>query len=106
MSNKPWNEKDEDWLIEHEDVYEIKDYEPVIAYDDENNEVSVINCPYIPKFFIDRSRVSAFDRANEVIEEPKFDFNAKKHHDVVNKIIEDIHKEIEEEQNGTQKETR
>jgi hypothetical protein len=33
--------------------------------------------------------------------EPEFDFNAKKHNDAMNKILDDIYKEIEEEQNGT-----
>ena len=40
-------------LIDKGTYYEIKDYEPIITYDENGNVQSVINCPYIPKFLVD-----------------------------------------------------
>jgi hypothetical protein len=37
-------------LIDRGTYYEIKDYEPIVTRDEHSNVVSVINCPYIPKF--------------------------------------------------------
>ena len=40
-------------LIDKGTYYEIKDYEPIIDYDENGNIVGIINCPYIPKFLVD-----------------------------------------------------
>jgi hypothetical protein len=40
-------------LIDCSDYYEIKDYEPIVNRDENGNVVSIINCPYIPKFLVD-----------------------------------------------------
>ena len=40
-------------LIDKDTYYEIKDYEPIIERDENGNIISVINCPYIPKFLVD-----------------------------------------------------
>ena len=40
-------------LIDKGTYYEIKDYEPIVNRDENGNVVSVIHCPYIPKFLSD-----------------------------------------------------
>jgi hypothetical protein len=40
-------------MIDRGTYYEIKDYEPIVEHDENGNVVSVINCPYIPKFLVD-----------------------------------------------------
>ena len=40
-------------LIDRGDYYEIENYEPIIKRDESGNIISIINCPYIPKFFVD-----------------------------------------------------
>ena len=40
-------------LIDRGTYYEIKDYEPIVDRDENDNVVSVIYCPYIPKFLVD-----------------------------------------------------
>ena len=40
-------------LIDRGTYYEIKDYEPIVNRDENGNVVSVIHCPYIPKFLVD-----------------------------------------------------
>ena len=40
-------------LIDKGTYYEIKDYDPIIERDENDNVISVINCPYIPKFLVD-----------------------------------------------------
>ena len=40
-------------LIDQGTYYEIKDYEPIVNRDENDNVVSVIHCPYIPKFLVD-----------------------------------------------------
>ena len=42
-------------LIDRGTYYEIKDYEPIVNRDENGNVVSVINCPYIPKFLVDET---------------------------------------------------
>lgn len=42
-----------DELIDRGTYYEIKDYEPVVTRDENGNVISIINCPYIPKFLVD-----------------------------------------------------
>lgn len=37
-------------LIDHGSHYEIRDYTPIIEYDQYGKIMSVIYCPYIPKF--------------------------------------------------------
>ena len=44
---------DDKELIDKGTYYEIKDYEPIVNRDENGNVVSVIHCPYIPKFFYD-----------------------------------------------------
>ncbi len=41
---------DDKELIDRGTYYEIKDYEPIVNRDENGNVVSVIHCPYIPKF--------------------------------------------------------
>jgi hypothetical protein len=41
---------DDKELIDKGTYYEIKDYEPIVNRDGNGNVVSVIYCPYIPKF--------------------------------------------------------
>lgn len=48
-------------LIDNGNYYEIKDYEPIIERDINGNVISVINCPYIPKFLVDGDALG-FDR--------------------------------------------
>lgn len=43
-------------LIDRGTYYEIKDYKPIVEFDENGNIVSIvsiINCPYIPKFLVD-----------------------------------------------------
>ena len=40
-------------LIDRGDFYEIEDYEPTVNRDEFGNIISIINCPYIPKFLFD-----------------------------------------------------
>ena len=40
-------------LIDRGTYYEIKDYKPIVKFDKNGNIVSIINCPYIPKFLVD-----------------------------------------------------
>jgi hypothetical protein len=40
-------------LIDQGTYYEIKNYEPIVNRDENSNVVSVIHCPYIPKFLVD-----------------------------------------------------
>ena len=40
-------------LIDKGTYYEIIDYEPIVNRDENGNVVSVIHCPYIPKFLVD-----------------------------------------------------
>ena len=40
-------------LIDRGTYYEIKDYKPIVKFDENGNIVSIINCPYIPKFLVD-----------------------------------------------------
>jgi len=40
-------------LIDRGTYYEIKNYEPIVNRDENGNVVSVIHCPYIPKFLVD-----------------------------------------------------
>jgi hypothetical protein len=40
-------------LIDRGTYYEIKDYKPTVNRDEHGNVISVINCPYIPKFLFD-----------------------------------------------------
>lgn len=40
-------------LADRGTYYEIEDYEPIVELDNQGNVVSIINCPYIPKFFIE-----------------------------------------------------
>ena len=49
-------------LIDKGTYYEIKDYEPIVNRDENGNVVSVIHCPYIPKFLVDGPDIG-FDRA-------------------------------------------
>ena len=42
-------------LIDRGTYYEIKDYKPIVNRDENDNVVSVIHCPYIPKFLVDGS---------------------------------------------------
>ena len=44
---------DDKELIDKGTYYEIKDYEPIVNRDENGNVVSVIHCPYIPKFLYD-----------------------------------------------------
>ena len=44
---------DDKELIDKGTYYEIKDYEPIVNRDENGNVVSVIHCPYIPKFLVD-----------------------------------------------------
>jgi len=44
---------DDKELIDKGTYYEIKDYEPIVNRDENGNVVSVIHCPYIPKFLSD-----------------------------------------------------
>ena len=44
---------DDKELIDKGTYYEIKDYEPIVNCDENGNVVSVIHCPYIPKFLYD-----------------------------------------------------
>lgn len=44
---------DDKELIDKGTYYEIKDYEPIVKRDENGNVVSVIHCPYIPKFLYD-----------------------------------------------------
>ena len=44
---------DDKELIDKGTYYEIKDYEPIVNRDGNGNVVSVIYCPYIPKFLYD-----------------------------------------------------
>ena len=44
---------DDKELIDKGTYYEIKDYEPIVNRDEAGNVVSVIHCPYIPKFLFD-----------------------------------------------------
>ena len=48
-------------LIDQGTYYEIKDYEPIVNRDENGNVVSVIHCPYIPKFLVDGPDIG-FDR--------------------------------------------
>ncbi len=45
---------------------------------------------------------SAFD-LDTLLKEPEFDFNGKRLDDSINDILKEIYKEIEEEENGSQK---
>jgi hypothetical protein len=45
------NDKKE--LINRGAYYEIKDYEPIVNRNENGEIVSVIHCPYIPKFLVD-----------------------------------------------------
>jgi len=40
-------------LIDKGTYYEIKDYETIVNLDENGNVVSMIHCPYIPKFLVD-----------------------------------------------------
>lgn len=40
-------------LIDRGTYYEIKDYKPTVNRDESGNVISVINCPYMPKFLFD-----------------------------------------------------
>ena len=40
-------------LIDRGTYYEIIGYEPVVKRDDNGHIIHVINCPYIPKCFVD-----------------------------------------------------
>ena len=40
-------------LIDRGTYYEIENYEPIVNRDENGNIISVINCPYIPKFLVD-----------------------------------------------------
>ena len=40
-------------IIDRGTYYGIKDYEPIVEFDKNGNVVSIINCPYIPKFLVD-----------------------------------------------------
>jgi len=40
-------------LIDRGTHYEIKEYQPIVNRDENGNAVSVIHCPYIPKFLVD-----------------------------------------------------
>jgi len=44
---------DDKELIDQGTYYEIKNYEPIVNCDENGNVVSVIHCPYIPKFLYD-----------------------------------------------------
>jgi hypothetical protein len=44
---------DKEGLIDRGDYYEIANYEPVVECDADGNVISVICCPYIPKFLVD-----------------------------------------------------
>lgn len=48
-------------LIDRGDYYMIEDYEPIINRDENGNIISVINCPYIPKFLVDGPDVVSID---------------------------------------------
>ena len=48
-------------LIDKGNYYEFKDYEPIIERDENGNVISIINCPYIPKFLVDGGALG-FDR--------------------------------------------
>lgn len=50
VSNKEFMDKE---LIDRGSYYEIKDYKPIVEHDESGNLVSVIYCPYIPKFLVD-----------------------------------------------------
>lgn len=47
VNNKEFMDKE---LIDRGSYYEIKDYKPIVEHDESGNLVSVIYCPYIPKF--------------------------------------------------------
>ena len=40
-------------LIDKGTYYEIKNYKPIVERDENGNVVSMIYCPYIPKFLVD-----------------------------------------------------
>jgi|688.fasta_scaffold1395729_2 hypothetical protein len=42
-----------DKLIDRGSYYEIDNYEPIVEFDENGNVISVINCPYIPKFLVE-----------------------------------------------------
>jgi len=44
---------DDNFFIEHDTCFEIKNYTPIIEKDDKGNIISMICCPYIPKIFPD-----------------------------------------------------
>lgn len=44
---------DDNFFIEHDTCFEIKNYKPIIEKDDKGNIISMICCPYIPKIFPD-----------------------------------------------------
>ena len=48
-------------LIDKGTYYKIKDYEPIVNRDENGNVVSIINCPYIPKFLVDGPEIVSID---------------------------------------------
>jgi hypothetical protein len=48
-------------LIDKGTYYEIKDYESIVNRDENGNVVSVIHCPYIPKFLYDGPEIVSID---------------------------------------------
>ena len=52
-------------LIDRGTYYEIKDYKPTVNRDEHGNVISVINCPYIPKFLFDGAEIGSTGRIEE-----------------------------------------